>query len=130
MIDGFQDIGPYLSLASALSLCFANKSKGGGAIITCKGSTVALFVTSMKYFVFDPHARDNKGYANPDGSAVLLAVCGFSNCLILLRRIFQTENRSPLELHRIIIKCGGKVPSDERQKCLLVHSEEGMCQTC
>lgn len=41
MIDGFQDNDPYLSFTSALNLCFANQQMGGGAIFTCKDSSVA-----------------------------------------------------------------------------------------
>lgn len=43
MIDGFQDNGSFLSPASALNLYFANQQMGGGAIFTCKGSSVAIF---------------------------------------------------------------------------------------
>lgn len=108
MIDGFQDNGPYLSLASALNLCFANQQMGGGAIFTCKGSAVAIFTMNSKFYLFDPHARDSESNANPDCSAVLLTVCGFSNFQKLLKNVYQIKGSSPFELHRVIIKQGKK----------------------
>lgn len=125
MMDGFQDNGPFLSLASALNLCFANQQMGGGAIFTCKGSSVAIFTMNSKFYLFDPHARDSEGNANPECSAVLLTVCGFSNFQKLLKRVYQINGSSPFEVYRVIIKQG---KNSKREKLLNLDAE--MCETC
>ena len=58
-----------LSLNESLSQCFETND----CTLICIGSyALAVIKTGTHYYVFDSHARDNKGLPHPDGTAVLL----------------------------------------------------------
>lgn len=134
----YKDNGSFLSLATALNLCFANTRDGG--IFICKGSSVAIFSSGTLFHIFDPHARDSNGNVDADGHSVLLTVSSFSNLQALLRKLFRCESAA-FELYTISLVnvemmtfVQRHVQRQNEDRCCLtmdsIQPVSSPCQTC
>ena len=99
LCESFVQIGPFLSLESAMASCFYGITEAG--IFICRGAAVSILYSDPYFHVFDPHARDSSGKPNSDGNAVIFTVNTFSCVNKLIRQIFDCQESVQFDLCQI-----------------------------
>ena len=67
------------------------------AIIIVKDYGMAIFITDNKFHLFDPHSRNDQGYLDPDGHAVLVTFQTINDLCAHLRKLTSTLTKESLE---------------------------------
>ena len=99
--ESFEENGPFLSLESAVSLCFYSSAHAG--IFICKDTAVSILYSEPNFFVFDPHARDSSGKPSIGGNAVIISVSSFPGVNKLIRRLFNCQESVQFDLYQMSI---------------------------
>lgn len=67
------------------------------AILIVKDYGMAIFITDNKFHLFDPHSRNDQGYLDPDGHAVLVTFQTINDLCAHLRKLTSTLTKESLE---------------------------------
>ena len=67
------------------------------SILIVKDYGMGLFTIDNQYYLFDPHSRNDQGYSDPDGHAVLLIFKTMYDLCNHIRHLTSTLTQEPLE---------------------------------